>query len=199
MKSGPIVGGHARNNAPEVYNGRKYASRMEARYAMRLDAEQRLGLVVSWEAQVRLPLLVPQESGEPVQVGVYVVDFMVHRPGGTEAVETKGYWTREARFKRRVFEATWLARHPGIRYRVIVKVHEDGTAVDESIPGSARASRSSIPVRPGGERPARGGSNPQRGLDGRSAARGAATTRVVRRVLSAAEGRDLLRSLGGRR
>lgn len=178
MKSGPIVGGHARNNAPEVYNGRKYASRMEARYAMRLDAEQRLGLVVSWEAQVLLPLLVPQESGDPVQVGVYVVDFMVHRPGGTEAVETKGFWTREARFKRKVFEATWLARHPEIRYRVIVKVHEDGRAVDEA--PSVRASK-------------------------RGARRGAAANGPIalvnRRqlVLSPGEARDLLRRMNGGR
>ena len=110
--TGAIVGGHCDLAIPTHYNGRRYASRMEARFAERLDLEQRAGIVRSWKPQVRLALEIPDVAGgPPITVAHYSVDFLVvYATGETHAIETKGKWTREAMLKRRIFEATWPAR-----------------------------------------------------------------------------------------
>jgi predicted nuclease of restriction endonuclease-like RecB superfamily len=68
--------------------------------------------VDSWERQIRIPLFVNNRK-----VTTYICDFLVRYANGRkELVEVKGYWTPEAKLKRRLFEATFLADHPDINY-----------------------------------------------------------------------------------
>lgn len=138
-EQGPVVGGHRRNNKRTLYDGRWYQSKMEAKFAERLDLEKRAGIIRDWTPQFRIPLEIPPPSfcpqGPDAKVGVYVVDFDVHYANGRRVlIETKGFWTRESKFKRRVFEATWLRTHPDVEYRVVVEVGRFGAAVDEAPP-----------------------------------------------------------------
>jgi len=72
------------------------------------------GRVDSWERQIRFPLVV---NGR--KVCDYIVDFLVrYADGRKELVEVKGVWTDAARLKRKLFEATFLADHPDIKYRI---------------------------------------------------------------------------------
>lgn len=121
------------NNRRSEYNGRMYASAMEARFAERLDLEQRAGIVKTWTPQVRLELeVVDVAGGPPIRIGVYVIDFVViYANGETHAIETKGWWTEYSKLKRRVFEATWLRAHPEVKYRVVTKVGKYGATTDE--------------------------------------------------------------------
>lgn len=141
--TGAIVGGHCDLAIPTHYNGRRYASRMEARFAERLDLEQRAGIVRSWKPQVRLALEIPDVAGgPPITVAHYSVDFLVvYATGETHAIETKGKWTREAKLKRRIFEATWLRANPTVRYRVITKLGKFGAATEEAPPAPRPAAR----------------------------------------------------------
>lgn len=142
-RTAPTIGGMRQNARRTPYNGRTYASAMEAHFAQRLDLEQRSGIVLSWKPQVRLPLVIPDAAGgEPIQVAIYVVDFIVNYASGeTHAIETKGFWKEVALLKRRVFEATWLRSNPGTRYRVVTKVAADGTVLEEEPAAAARALR----------------------------------------------------------
>ena len=71
--------------------------------------------VESWEPQFKIPVFVNN-----IKICFYVCDFLVrYVDGRRELVEVKGYWTSEAKLKRRVFEATWLFDHPEITYRVV--------------------------------------------------------------------------------
>jgi hypothetical protein len=54
------------------------------------------------------------------KICIYICDFLVwYTDGRKELVEVKGYWTPEAKLKRKLFEATFLADHPDIQYRVV--------------------------------------------------------------------------------
>lgn len=87
------------NNKRTVYNGVTYASKMEAKHAMWLDAECQLptGLYTWWIGQPKFHLGCPEN--------VYVADFLVVRNPMTNAVpedvieihEVKGH--RTAKFK----------------------------------------------------------------------------------------------------
>jgi len=71
--------------------------------------------VESWERQVRFPLIVNDRK-----ICTYIVDFMVrYADGRKELVEVKGHWTPEAKLKRKLLEATFLANHPDISYVVV--------------------------------------------------------------------------------
>lgn len=84
---------------PTEYNGRRYASRAEARYAAQLDARKAAGDVVMWLPQVPLPL----PGGTK-----YVVDFLVFEASGdARFVDVKGVETPEFRLKKRQVEALY--------------------------------------------------------------------------------------------
>jgi hypothetical protein len=71
--------------------------------------------VESWERQIRFPL-----SVNGIKIGDYICDFLVrYADGRKEMVEVKGYWTPEARLKRKLFEATALLDHPKVKYVVV--------------------------------------------------------------------------------
>lgn len=70
--------------------------------------------VDSWERQIPFRLEV-----NGVLICKYVVDFHVHYADGRhELVEVKGYWTPEAKLKRKLFEAVVLKDHPEIIYTI---------------------------------------------------------------------------------
>ena len=104
-------------NRKTDYNGIKYDSRKDAAFAQSLDLQMHArgpDRVESWERQVRFPVHVNDRL-----VCTYVCDFLVrYADGRKELVEVKGVWTDVARLKRKLFEATFLADHPGIEYVV---------------------------------------------------------------------------------
>jgi predicted nuclease of restriction endonuclease-like RecB superfamily len=68
--------------------------------------------VDSWERQIPFPLIVNDRK-----ICVYVCDFLVrYADGRRELVEVKGFWTPEAKLKRKLFVATFLVDHPEIHY-----------------------------------------------------------------------------------
>lgn len=102
-------------NRRTPYGGRTYASKAEAHHAQTLDLLKRAGIVEFWTPQVRLPLLIDGKH-----LCYYVADFHVGYCNGLEEiVEVKGHWTDYAKLKRRVFELTWLADRPFVRFVVV--------------------------------------------------------------------------------
>lgn len=70
--------------------------------------------VESWERQVPFRLEV-----NGVLICKYVVDFLVrYADGRRELVEVKGYWTPEAKLKKKLFEALVLKDRPEIIYTI---------------------------------------------------------------------------------
>lgn len=71
--------------------------------------------VESWERQIRFHLIV-----NDIKICDYVCDFLVRYAGGRkELVELKGFWTRDAAIKVKLFRATILHDHPEIEYRIV--------------------------------------------------------------------------------
>ena len=102
-------------NQRTPYNGRMYDSKAEAKYAYQLDLRRRAGDIQCWKPKPRIPLVV---NGR--RVCVHVPDFEItHMDGAVELVELKGPETQVWKLKRKLLEATYLANHPEIRYRVI--------------------------------------------------------------------------------
>ncbi len=74
-------------NKKVEYNGNKYDSIAEAKYAQELDLQMYSKDVVSWERQVRFKLDV-----NGVHICDYILDFKVFYPDGTiKYVDVKGY------------------------------------------------------------------------------------------------------------
>jgi hypothetical protein len=81
---------------PTEYDGKRYASKREARFAAELDMLRRAGKVVMYLEQV--PLRLPGKSK-------YVVDFVVFYDDGTvRFVDVKGVETQMFRLKKRQVE-----------------------------------------------------------------------------------------------
>lgn len=93
-----------------TYQGRIYASRLEARYAARLDLAKRIRYpherVVSWTPQVPVRLVVNDSL-----IAVYIVDFVVtYADDSQEWVEVKGVETQGWRLKAQLFRALFPER-----------------------------------------------------------------------------------------
>lgn len=88
-----------------------YASKSEAAYAAKLDLSKRAGVILKWDRQVRVPLVV-----NGVKVCTIVPDFKVYaRNGDWWYVEVKGHPTATWRLKRKLLAAL----HPKVDYRVV--------------------------------------------------------------------------------
>lgn len=99
---------------PDPDGGRSFDSRLELRYAQRLKLEQRLGTILSFERQVRIPVV-----ADGFELFVYVADFVVNlNDGRRRIVECKGSWTDYAKLKQRIFLGLWLPKHPDHDYVV---------------------------------------------------------------------------------
>lgn len=93
------------------YNGVRYHSKREATYAQELDLRVRAHDVASWEGQVKMPIVV---NGK--HICNYIIDFVeVDKKGNKLYVEVKGWWTPEAKLKRKLFEALY----PELRYAIV--------------------------------------------------------------------------------
>lgn len=85
------------------YNGVRYDSELEARYARVLDLLVKEGKVRGWKRQITFPL----HCGTTC-VGALKIDFMVHHiDDRIEYVETKGAETPIYRLKKKMFDACY--------------------------------------------------------------------------------------------
>ncbi len=74
------------------YRGNTYDSKAEAEYAMNLDYQKKVGVIVGWTRQVRYKLVVNE-----VPLGAYVLDFRIDLPDGSQRyVDVKGARTGAA-------------------------------------------------------------------------------------------------------
>jgi len=84
------------NNEWTEYNGRKYQSKLEARYAENLDTMKKLGIVSLWFPQQKIPITKDRKTN-------HVVDFLILYSDGTwEFVDTKGQDTPEGKRNRKI-------------------------------------------------------------------------------------------------
>jgi hypothetical protein len=80
---------------PMVYNGRKYHSKKEARYAQILDLRIKASEIISWQPQVKIDLSI---NGN--HITNYVCDFRVVTKDGTiQYHEVKGVETQAFKIK----------------------------------------------------------------------------------------------------
>jgi len=95
------------------YRGRKYHSKFEAEYAMKLDWKLRAGEILDWKPQVKLPLIV-----QGVKICDYIIDFFtVDKNQKEEFIEVKGMETKDYKIKAK------LARvlYPELNFVVVKK------------------------------------------------------------------------------
>lgn len=105
-------------NKITTYKGQKYHSKLEAKMAEQLELRShgKVGdpmRIVSWERQIRVPLVV---SG--LHICDYIVDFKYVTPEGEEIwCEVKGKMTDVARIKIKLFQALFPER----RLKIVTK------------------------------------------------------------------------------
>ena len=88
---------HKFNAQPTEHNGRKYASKKEAKYAAQLELRQQAGEVLFWLEQV--PFHLPGST-------TYRVDFCeFHADGTVHFVDVKGHETDMFKLKKHQVEA----------------------------------------------------------------------------------------------
>lgn len=114
------------NAKRQEFLGNKYHSKGEAGYAAMLEEEKRSGLILEWERQIKIDLLV-----NGYKITRYYMDFAVHLPGDiVELREYKGYETSEWKMKWRLLEATLneVAERlwPGKEVRMVLVKHQSG-------------------------------------------------------------------------
>jgi hypothetical protein len=102
-------------NIPTTYNGRTYDSKLEADFAWDCDQRKKTGEILTWEAQVSMPLEV-----NGVVVCKYIIDFLVILPNGHRRyIETKGRETDVWRLKAKLLRAI-MKGQKDCSYRVLV-------------------------------------------------------------------------------
>lgn len=102
------------HNQPTEYNGRRYASKAEARRAQELDLLKAAGEVDRWLPQVKFALSGFRGS----LICNHIVDFWVRYADGREEVEdVKGMETPVWKLKYKLF----IDMYPDMPYRVIGK------------------------------------------------------------------------------
>lgn len=74
------------NAKPTMYNGVRYHSKKEAKYAERLDLLQSVGEIEKWERQVKFSIDINE-----VHICNYFCDFKVYYNDRIEYVDIKGY------------------------------------------------------------------------------------------------------------
>ncbi len=106
------IGRPSKYNAHQtLYNGARYASMAEAKYAQELDIRLKVGEIKAWERQIPFDLMVGNKK-----VTRYVIDFVeIGLDGNKTYVEVKGVWTDVAKLKRKLFEALY----PDLKYKVV--------------------------------------------------------------------------------
>jgi len=96
-----------------TYDGRLYASKLEANYARELDLRKGTKAIKDWSPQHRVPLVVNGKT-----ITTMVIDFrVIHDDGSIELIETKGHETPDYKLKRKLFEALF----PEAVYSIVKK------------------------------------------------------------------------------
>mgnify|MGYP001577282096 CR=1 FL=1 len=102
------------------YGGGRFDSKFEASYAQELDIRQKTHDIKSWETHVRLELA-PYGN----KVCDYLIDFVItHNDGSREFTECKGFWTRDAKLKFKLFEALFdkdFKKHPDDKITLVMQ------------------------------------------------------------------------------
>jgi hypothetical protein len=74
------------HNRFKVYDGVKYHSVKEAKYAMDLDMKKKAGIISDWKRQYKIPIIINGQF-----LCNYIIDFWILYPNGQmEIVEVKG-------------------------------------------------------------------------------------------------------------
>lgn len=112
-KEGMKRGSHKYHAIPTVYNGVKFSSRKEARYAQQLDLLVKAGVVSHYDVQPSYELQPSYKQGEKTIRDIrYVADFKVfYASGRVEIVDCKGVKTPVYLLKKKLFEY----KFPGLR------------------------------------------------------------------------------------
>ena len=107
---------HKFNAKPNIYNGIRYASRMEADYARDLDLFVQAGKVLYWNRPGPRILVPGKLRSERV---TYQPDFEVawNNPCGVEFIDIKGFMTQIFRIK----ALMWRQAFPNDPLRIIMK------------------------------------------------------------------------------
>jgi hypothetical protein len=102
---------------PTVVDGRRFASKAEARRYGELVLLERAGEISALRCQPRYPLTAVNREGFPVAIRignravVYVADFTyVDRAGAVHVEDVKGFDTDKSKLKRAIFEANYDTR-----------------------------------------------------------------------------------------
>jgi hypothetical protein len=91
------------NNAKTEYNGMKFDSRKEAKYAFELDMRKRANEIAGYVCQLPMPIIM-----NGVQVAKYIADFeVIYLDGRKEIVDVKGMKTPMYRLKKKLIEAQY--------------------------------------------------------------------------------------------
>ena len=91
--------------------GHRHQSKYEARYCNDLALLIKAREIAYYDTQVRFEIEVHKKH-----ICWYVADFLITaKDGSSEVHETKGHWTKDAKLKRKLFEACY----PHIKYIVI--------------------------------------------------------------------------------
>jgi hypothetical protein len=107
------------NAKSTIYNGRRYASKLEARVAKDLDLRMRAGEFVEIVPQYRIKLYVYLPDGKKADLFTYICDFRCERPDGTYLlVEAKGKEMDTFKVKKRILDLVWLPDHPDYEYEI---------------------------------------------------------------------------------
>lgn len=102
MKRSPLKRSKYGNKRVKTTLGKTYDSKGEAAYAAHLQALKLAGEILSWERQVRIPLMIGKHK-----LCTYVMDFVIHNDSQTVTLcEYKGYVTDLWKLKWKILEAT---------------------------------------------------------------------------------------------
>jgi len=110
-----FINQHEFEHVNQTYKGFSYDSKLEARYAAKLDRDIKEGKIDLWERQVKVELF--GENGS--RVADYKIDFVVyHKNGLTEYVEVKGFESADWRLKWNLLEDK-LGKRADIKLSII--------------------------------------------------------------------------------
>lgn len=93
-------------NIKTLYNGFMYDSKHEARYARELDLRVKAKDIVSYEKQVRFPIVINE-----IKICDYVCDFIVLKNDKSqEVIDCKGMLTDVYKLKKKLVEAIYKVK-----------------------------------------------------------------------------------------
>lgn len=102
-------------NVKSEYKGILYHSKAEVNYARGLDLRIFAKDIKGWQRQIPIKLVV-----NGIKICTYNLDFEItHLDDSKELIEVKGHQTAVWKLKKKLFEASYLAQNPNIKYTII--------------------------------------------------------------------------------